>query len=44
MFWLIGALLVLVAIAVLATTALEHRAPETPAPVSPWINELGQVA
>ena len=44
MAWFIGVLLVLVAITVLVTTALAHRAPEKPAPLSPWINELGQVA
>jgi hypothetical protein len=42
--WLIGVLLVLLAITVLVTTALAHRGPATPVPLSPWINELGQVA
>jgi hypothetical protein len=40
----LGVLLVLVAIASLVTAALAHRPRETPARLSPWINELGQVA
>jgi hypothetical protein len=37
-------LLILIVILVFVSVALAHLAPETPPPLSPWINELGQVA